>query len=134
MVRTYIETGEPVGSRTIARLRHDALSPATIRNTMANLADAGPFPSPIPPRDGCPPRRHSNCTRVHLRGAGSLLGDAERLCAELEEVHTVEERIARCSMMLTDLTSNVGIAAAMPPTGQVLDQIELVPLADRRVS
>jgi heat-inducible transcriptional repressor len=45
----------------------------------------------------------------------------------------VEERIERCSRILTELTRNVGIAAALPGTQQELDQIELVPLADRRV-
>ena len=37
VVRAYIETGEPVGSRTISRRRNDELSPASIRNTMADL-------------------------------------------------------------------------------------------------
>ena len=35
--------------------------------------------------------------------------------------------------MLTEITLNVGIAAAMPSTGQILDRIELLELADRRV-
>ena len=46
IVRTYIETGEPVGSRTLARLRRDNLSPASIRNTMADLADEGYLSQP----------------------------------------------------------------------------------------
>src|SRR5512135_3162307 len=41
IVETYIQTGEPVGSRTLSRLSKDGLSPATIRNVMADLADAG---------------------------------------------------------------------------------------------
>ena len=46
IVREYIETGEPVGSRTVSRLRKDALSPATIRNAMADLADEGYLSQP----------------------------------------------------------------------------------------
>src|ERR1700720_3437008 len=38
---TFIPTGEPVGSRTLARSNKEGLSPATIRNVMADLADAG---------------------------------------------------------------------------------------------
>src|ERR1041385_1279420 len=41
IVETYISTGEPVGSRTLARSSTEALSPATIRNVMADLSDAG---------------------------------------------------------------------------------------------
>src|ERR1700723_4200048 len=41
IVRAYIDTGEPVGSRTLSRMRSLALSPATIRNVMADLADEG---------------------------------------------------------------------------------------------
>src|ERR1700690_1620821 len=46
IVREYIETGEPVGSRTISKQRSHALSPATIRNAMADLADEGYLSQP----------------------------------------------------------------------------------------
>ena len=41
VVETFISTGEPVGSRTLARSNREGLSPATIRNVMADLSDAG---------------------------------------------------------------------------------------------
>ncbi|MFI5104085.1 MAG: heat-inducible transcription repressor HrcA, partial [Terriglobales bacterium] len=41
IVETYISTGEPVGSRTLSRQNRDGLSPATIRNVMADLVDSG---------------------------------------------------------------------------------------------
>src|SRR5580658_10624686 len=46
IVRSYIDTGEPVGSRTISRMRTLALSPATIRNVMADLAEDGYLAQP----------------------------------------------------------------------------------------
>jgi heat-inducible transcriptional repressor len=46
IVETYLATGEPVGSRTLSRLGHVALSPASIRNTMADLAQLGLIDSP----------------------------------------------------------------------------------------
>src|SRR5579871_3985159 len=46
IVGAHIESGEPVGSRTLARLRHLSLSPATIRNVMADLADDGYLAQP----------------------------------------------------------------------------------------
>src|ERR1035441_1155373 len=41
VVESYISTGEPVGSRTLARANRENLSAASIRNVMADLADAG---------------------------------------------------------------------------------------------
>ena len=41
IVEQYVETGEPVGSRTLARRLPMSLSPATIRNVMADLTDSG---------------------------------------------------------------------------------------------
>src|SRR5260370_15800164 len=41
LVRTYIETGEPVSSRAISKSFEETLSTATIRNVMADLEDAG---------------------------------------------------------------------------------------------
>jgi len=46
LVDTYVETGEPVGSRTLSQRLSASLSPATIRNIMASLEDAGLLYSP----------------------------------------------------------------------------------------
>ena len=46
IVRGYIDNGEPVGSRTISRFSNLNLSPASIRNVMADLADAGYLTQP----------------------------------------------------------------------------------------
>src|SRR5213082_1454103 len=46
IVETFIATGEPVGSRTLARANAEGLSPATIRNVMADLSDAGLLEQP----------------------------------------------------------------------------------------
>ena len=45
-VDTYLETGEPVGSRTISRILPQNLSPASVRNVMMDLEDAGLIFSP----------------------------------------------------------------------------------------
>src|SRR5262249_14678414 len=46
IVEAYVETGEPVGSRTLSRLLGQSLSPATIRNVMADLEEAGLLMAP----------------------------------------------------------------------------------------
>src|ERR671926_463617 len=46
IVRAYIESGEPVASRSVARERKDHLSPASVRNVMADLCDEGYLSQP----------------------------------------------------------------------------------------
>src|SRR5438270_12495612 len=46
VIETYISTGEPVGSRTLARSNREGLSAATIRNVMADLSEAGLLEQP----------------------------------------------------------------------------------------
>ena len=46
LVDTYLDTGEPVGSRTISRILPTNLSPASVRNVMLDLEDAGLIYSP----------------------------------------------------------------------------------------
>src|SRR5512133_1076652 len=46
IVETYISTGEPVGSRTLARMNREGLSSASIRNVMADLSEAGLLEQP----------------------------------------------------------------------------------------
>src|SRR5438270_11974077 len=133
IVRAYIETGEPVGSRTISKRRQDGLSPASIRNAMADLADEGYLSQPHTSAGRLPTEK---AFRFYVRSlaAGRMpTAAAQRVRAELSELNSVEARVERSSHILTELTQNVGIAAAMPTGGQVLDQIELVALSDGRV-
>jgi heat-inducible transcriptional repressor len=131
--RSYIQTGEPVSSRTIARRRHQSLSPASIRNVMADLADGGYLSQPHTSAGRVPTEKAFRCYVRSLTTRPVNGIEAERVRAELSEEGTVEGRLGRSSRMLTEITLNVGIAAAMPSTGQILDRIELLELADRRV-
>ena len=46
IVDAYVETGEPIGSKTLSQILKSTLSPATLRNVMADLEDAGLLYSP----------------------------------------------------------------------------------------
>ncbi|MGY9056654.1 MAG: heat-inducible transcriptional repressor HrcA, partial [Alphaproteobacteria bacterium] len=46
IVDSYVASGEPVGSRTLAKMLENSLSPATVRNVMADLQDLGLLHSP----------------------------------------------------------------------------------------
>jgi heat-inducible transcriptional repressor len=132
IVRAYIETGEPLGSRTLSKLGSGgSLSPASIRNTMADLADEGYLYQP-----------HTSAGRIPTDKAFQFyvktlnarpVSHNPKILAELSEAGDVEECVQRTSRILTEMTRNVGIAAALPATEQQLEHIELISLADRRV-
>ena len=133
IVQSYIETGEPIASRTISRQRRDALSAATIRNVMADLADEG-FLSQPHTSAGRVPTEKAFRSYVHSLMRGRVLSaELHRLQHELAQLDTVEERVEHSSHILTEMTRGVGIAAAIPASRQMLDHIELIDLGDRRI-
>jgi heat-inducible transcriptional repressor len=133
IVRAYIETGEPVGSRTISKLREDSLSPASIRNVMADLADAGYLSQPHTSAGRIPTEKAFRVYVATLQSRRVFSGDSERLRNEIGALDTIGARVERSSYLLMELSRNVGIAAAIPALAQELDRIELVPLSDNRV-
>jgi len=133
VVREYIETGEPVGSRTISRNRGQSLSPASIRNAMADLADEGYLSQPHTSAGRVPTEKAFRYYVSSLTAARMAAVDSDRLRSQFSGLDTVGGHVERSSHILMELTRNVGIAAAIPAMAQELDQIELVPLADQRV-
>ena len=133
IVRTYIESGEPVGSRVLSKRRSDTLSPASIRNVMADLADEGYLSQPHTSAGRIPTEKAFRFYVRSLEASRMGAGESDRLRDEFNGLHTVGARVERSSHILVELTRNVGIAAALPAVAQELDQIELVPLSDRRV-
>ena len=131
LVRAYIETGEPVGSRTLSKQRHDTLSPASIRNVMADLADEGYLSQPHTSAGRVPTEKAFRFYVSSLTASRIGAVESARLCNEFRALDTVGARVERSSYVLMELTRNVGIAAAIPALAQELDQIQLVPLSDR---
>lgn len=133
IVESYIQTGEPVASRTIARFRKDNLSPATIRNVMADLCDAGYLAQPHTSAGRVPTEKAFRSYVQSLARSRLLVAELQRLRTELSLLTTMEARVERSSHMLTEMTRSVGITAAVPTSSQTLDQVELIGLADHRV-
>src|SRR5947209_12796485 len=134
IVRAYIETGEPVGSRTISKTRNGELSAASIRNVMADLADEGYLAQPHTSAGRVPTERAFRSYIHSLTKANRFLSsELQRLRDELRVADTMDARVERSSHMLTEMSRGVGIAAAIPTASQILDQIELMPLAESRV-
>ncbi|MBI5085326.1 MAG: heat-inducible transcription repressor HrcA [Acidobacteria bacterium] len=133
IVQAYIETGEPVASRTIARQRRDNLSPATIRNTMADLADLGYLDQPHTSAGRVPTAKAFREYVQSLAASRAPGADLDRFREELVQRPSLEERAEHTSHLLTELTQNVAIVAAIPRESRALDQIELIRLPDSRV-
>jgi heat-inducible transcriptional repressor len=133
IVRNYIETGEPVGSHSIAMSRKQNLSAASIRNVMADLAEEGFLSQPHTSAGRVPTEKAFRFYVGSLVASRLAFADSERLHEEFRALPTVSAGVERSSRILTELTRNVGIVAALPALAQELDQIELLPLADRRV-
>jgi heat-inducible transcriptional repressor len=133
IVQTYIETGEPVASRTVARRLREDLSPATIRNIMADLYAEGYLAQPHTSAGRIPTEKAFQSYVHSLTQRRVLSVELERLRAELSHLETMQARVERSSHILTEMTRGLGIAAAIPTPSQTLDQVELVSLPERRV-
>jgi len=133
IVKNYIHTGQPVASVTISRLGQNKSSPATVRNVMADLAEDGYLSQPHTSA-GRVPTEKAFRSFVQSLSTGKLLErELERIREMLLGAETVEDRFESSSRMLTEMTHGVGIAAAIPNSGQTLDQVELVSLGHQRV-
>jgi heat-inducible transcriptional repressor len=131
IVQQYIDTGEPVASRTIAR--RYPMSPASIRNMMADLLEEGYLSQPHTSAGRIPTELAFQSYVRTLLGSRIIQGELDRLHIEIQNAGGVEARIERSSKLLTEITRNFGIAAAIPNGNQTLESVELVGLPDRRI-
>lgn len=133
IVEMYIETGEPVPSAAIAQRLRERLSPASIRNTMAELFEQGYLAQPHTSAGRTPTGKAFLSYAQSLSGNRILPAEVQRLEAELGDSETIQGRVERSSHLLQEMSKGLAIAAAIPTSGQVLDGIDLLALADRRV-
>ncbi|MCI0354361.1 MAG: heat-inducible transcriptional repressor HrcA [Acidobacteria bacterium] len=113
IVKTYITTGEPVGSRTLARSSKDGLSAATIRNVMADLADAGYLDQPHTSAGRVPTTAAYRYFVEQITGNTQISGADEDLIQDaFQSVSGVEEFLERTSHVLSLVTHNIGVVVA----------------------
>jgi len=128
VVRTYVDTAEPAGSRTVARRSELGVSPATIRNTMADLEEKGYLDSP-----------HASSGRIPtdlayrffvdqlIRPASLTREQEERVARELEGVMSgVERLVRRAARALSVFSLELGVAMAPRLEEAVLEKLDLV--------
>ncbi|GAB4058423.1 heat-inducible transcriptional repressor HrcA [Uliginosibacterium sediminicola] len=133
LVERYIAEGQPVGSRALSRQSGLELSPATIRNVMADLEELGLISSP-----------HTSAGRIPTPLGYRLFVDTLLTVKPLEqaEVHHLQSHIqpdepkrviAAASNLLSELTQFAGIVVATRQETDKVRQIEFVSLSETRV-
>ncbi len=100
---------------------------------MSDLEDEGYLSQPHTSAGRVPTEKAFRLYAQTLSNESVARTPVENLRTLFGEPSSVEEGVERSSHLLTELTRNVGIAAAAPELSQTLDQIELLPLADQRV-
>ncbi len=133
LVERYIADGQPVGSRTLSRASGLELSPATIRNVMADLEDLGLIASP-----------HTSAGRIPTARGYRLFVDTMLTAQPLElsvdpsrpepqlQADQPQRVIANAAQLLSSLSHFVGVITA-PRKPSVFHHIEFLRLSERRV-
>jgi heat-inducible transcriptional repressor len=135
LIAQYLIDGEPVGSRTLSRSSGLDVSPATIRNVMADLEEAGLIASP-----------HTSAGRIPTPRGLRLFVDSlielqplpreemVRLQRELPPgPATVRDLVGNASVLLSAMTHFAGVVTVPRQTDFPLRHIDFVPLPDARV-
>jgi heat-inducible transcriptional repressor len=127
LVERYIADGQPVGSRTLSRANGIELSPATVRNVMADLEELGLIVSP-----------HTSAGRIPTPKGYRLFVDT-MLSVNREQLHAPslapeqpQKVIASAANLLSNLSNFVGVVMA-PRRGSVFRHIEFLRLSEKRV-
>src|SRR3954465_342187 len=127
LIERYIAEGQPVGSRTLSRASGLDLSPATIRNVMADLEELGPIASPHTPAGRIPTSRG-----YRLFVDTMLTARREELANAPELPHDQPQRvIAHAAQLLSNMSQFVGVVMA-PRRTSVFHHIEFLRLSERR--
>ncbi|MBO8141406.1 MAG: heat-inducible transcription repressor HrcA [Firmicutes bacterium] len=131
----YIQTAEPVGSRNLARKYNLGVSPATIRNEMADLEDEGYLHQPHTSAGRIPSDKGYRYYVDELMAPWNP-GPPER-SAVYREVRAVgramEEMIHEAAKLLARATRYASVVAAPRLEASILRHIDLVPLDDTRI-
>ena len=129
LIREYVDSAEPVGSRLLARRYFPKLSPATMRNVMADLEDMGYLAQP-----------HTSAGRVPTDKAYRFYVDsfppAQAAPAHTPDVSArtsgVDSFMEHTSEHLSAVTRMTGLLLAPPLKHTTLSRVELIPLESDR--
>jgi heat-inducible transcriptional repressor len=130
LIERYIDDGQPVGSRTLSKLFD--LSPATIRNVMADLEELGLIHSPHTSAGRIPtPRGYRLFVDTMLTAQPFELASTANV-RELQSASDPSRAVNAAASMLSSLTQFAGVVLS-PRRAQVFRQIEFIRLSEKRI-
>jgi len=132
LVERYIADGQPVGSRTLSKASGLELSPATIRNVMADLEELGLIASPHTSAGRIPTARGYRVFVDTMITAQTLPIDDVAMRDSQLQADQPQRVIANAAQLLSSLSSFVGVITA-PRKASVFHHIEFMRLSERRV-
>ncbi|HHW10056.1 MAG TPA: heat-inducible transcription repressor HrcA [Firmicutes bacterium] len=137
IIDDYIETAEPVGSRTIARRYQLGVSPATIRNEMADLEELGYLQQPYTSAGRIPSDKGYRYYVDALMPQTSLSPRERELLWEQIQLQmsqaAVETLVHRAVRLLADMTSYAAVAMAPSIMDSVIKTVQFAPIDSRSV-
>ena len=134
LVEHFIQDGTPVGSRTLSKDSSLNLSPATIRNVMADLEDFGLLDSPHTSAGRVPTAKGYRLfvdSLLRVKDLNSL--EVEKIAKELNPENDFKSLMQRTSSMLSDITQLAGVVMLPKNEKSTLQHMEFVALSGNRV-
>src|SRR5205809_5513189 len=115
LVRTYIETGEPVSSRAISKSFEETLSTATILNVIADLEDAGFLYQPHTSAGRVPTAAAYRFFAQEIASQATIsVGDREWIQREMGGATSAAEITERAGHVLAEVSNGLGIIVSPP--------------------
>lgn len=134
LVDAYLETGEPVGSRTLSKRLENNLSPATIRNIMSDLEEAGLLYAPHTSAGRLPTEDGLHYFVNGLLELNDIIPEERKRIEDDCSVHgkDIKQVLESATQALSGLSQCAGIVFA-PKTDAKLRQVEFVPISAGKV-
>src|SRR5271168_628658 len=134
IVRTYIETGEPVSSRAISKRFEEVLSTATIRNVMADLEDGGLLYQPHTSAGRVPTAAAYRFFAHEIASQATItVDDRAWIQREMAGATSAAEITERAGHVLAEVSNGLGIIVSPPLSKTVLEHARMWLLPDGRV-
>ncbi len=137
VIRTYVETAEPAGSRTVAKRHGLGVSPATIRNAMSDLEDKGYLFHPHTSAGRIPTdRAYRYYVDTLMQPLRLTVAEQRRLRRELQDEEgggALERVVRRAAQAIGLITGELGLAIAPRLDEVVLEKLELALVSSDRV-
>jgi len=133
-ISTFVATGKPVGSRTVARRSHEHLSAATVRNIMADLEEMGYLRQPHPSAGRVPTDKAYRLYVDYMLKRHEISPRERQLIdRSLMSEDSPDQLMARTSQVLSHVSRNLGIVVSPPISQVALQHIQFIKLSENRI-